>query len=78
MTEDPTKQTIHKKDGQKEIVSATEQSDYEEKAKKDDISNSIKLRSQQENKKRDDNEHKDKDDGDVVYLSNEDTEDMPK
>lgn len=75
---DQTSEIIHNKDIQKEIVSATEQSDYEKKAKKDDISKSIKLRGQQENKERDDSEHKDKDDGDVVYLSNEDIEDMLK
>jgi fused signal recognition particle receptor len=75
---DQTSEIIHNKDIQKGIVSATEQSDYEKKAKKDDISKSIKLRGQQENKERDDSEHKDKDDGDVVYLSNEDIEDMLK
>lgn len=75
---DQTSEIIHNKDIQKEIVSATEQSDYEKKTKKDDISKSIKLRGQQENKERDDSEHKDKDDGDVVYLSNEDIEDMLK
>jgi hypothetical protein len=75
---DQTSEVIHKKDREKEIVSATEQSDYEKKAKKNDISNNIKLQDQQENKKRDDNEKEDKDDGDVVYLSNEDIEDMPK
>ena len=75
---DQTSGIIHKKDRQKEIVSATEQSDHKKKAKKDDISNSIELQNQQENNKRDDNEHKDKDDEDVVYLSNEDIEDMLK
>jgi fused signal recognition particle receptor len=75
---DQTSEVIHQKDREKEIVSATEQSDYEKKAKKNDISNNIKLQDQQENKKRDDNEKEDKDDGDVVYLSNEDIEDMPK
>jgi fused signal recognition particle receptor len=75
---DQTSEVIHKKDREKEIVSATEQSDYEKKAKKNDISNNIKLQDQQENKKRVDNENEDKDDGDVVYLSNEDIEDMLK
>jgi fused signal recognition particle receptor len=75
---DQTSEITHKKDRRKEIVSATEQLDCEKKAKKNDISNSIKLQDQQENRKRDDNEHKDKDDGDVMYLSNEDIEDMLK
>jgi hypothetical protein len=48
------------------------------KPKKNDISNNIKLQDQQENKKRDDNENEDKDDEDVMYLSNEDIEDMLK
>src|SRR5215208_198925 len=74
---DQTSEIIHKNGRQKEVVSVIEQSDYEKKAKKDDVSNS-KLRDQQENKKRDDTEHKDKDDGDVVYFSNEDIGDMLK
>jgi hypothetical protein len=75
---DQISEVIRKKDREKEIVSVIEQSDYEKKAKRNDISNSLKPQGQQENKKRDDNAHKDKDDGDVVYLSNEDIEDMLK
>jgi fused signal recognition particle receptor len=81
---DQTREASHKEEEQKETVSVIEQSgrDYEKKVKEevkeDDDSNRSKPGGQQENKKRDDNEHKDKDDGDVVYLSNEDIEDMLK
>ena len=81
---DQTREASHKEEEQKETVSAIEQSgrDYEKKVKEevkeDDDSNRSKPGGQQENKKRDDNEHKDKDDGDLVYLSNEDIEDMLK
>ncbi len=77
---DQTREASHKKGEQKETVSAIEQSgrDYEKKVKEDDVSNRSKPGGQQDNKKRSDNEHKDKDDGDVVYLSNEDIEDMLK
>jgi hypothetical protein len=50
--------------------------DYKKKVKEDDVYNRSKPGGQQDYKKRNNYEHKDKDDGAVVYLSNEDVEDM--
>ena len=72
LVEDQIRDPRKKDDGQKESVSAIEESGRNNEKVKENPGG------KQENKKRNDREHKGKDDGDIMYLSNEDIEDMLK